>query len=143
MISRILFGTDFRDESSRAEAYARELARRLSASVVVLHAIEPLATVGDEPPDQEFYEDLRRESEQHLDAVRSRFAAEGIGVRSVVSVGPRWREIIDTARREQADLIVLGARRFADRPVGTTSHQVFLASPIPVCVVRAPEPETE
>lgn len=141
MIRRILLGTDFKPESQTAELWARDLAEKYGATVVLLHAIEPLATVGGEEPDREFYETLERAAQSKLREMSDRFTSSEVDVKAVVTIGRRWREVVRIAELEKADLIVVGARSRVGpngQPLlGTTSHNVYLASPVPVLVVRS------
>lgn len=139
MIQRILFGTDFGPHTRKAEAMVLELARALGARVFALHAIEPLATVGDEAPDREFYAGLEQRARGHMDGLVARFAAQGVDTEATVLIGPRWREVVEKARAVDASLIVVGGRPIDDPPgvaAGSTSHRVFLAASQPVLVVR-------
>jgi nucleotide-binding universal stress UspA family protein len=139
MFTKIVFGTDFTIGSSDAEREVADLAQKMGASVIALHAVEPIDPGGDQEPFQEFYRSLRAAAGEKLSAVAKRFRDRGIPCEAKVTVGPRWKEVIDEAMRAGADLIVLGSRPRADTPApGTTSHKVFWASPIPVLFVRAP-----
>lgn len=147
MITRILFATDFRPWSIRLEEYVADLARAHASSIVVLHAIEPIARLDEDDSDLQFYEELRTGAEEKMGEVAKRFVERDQPVTTQVTIGQRWFEVVEGAEREGADLIVLGARPFSletRRPIGTTSHQVFLAARVPVLVVRStPEDETK
>jgi nucleotide-binding universal stress UspA family protein len=139
MIQRILFGTDFGPHTRKAEAMVLELAKALGARVFVLHAIEPLATVGDEAPDREFYAGLEQRARDRMERLVARFAEQGVESEPTVLIGPRWREVVDRARAIDASLIVVGGRPIDEPPgvaAGSTSHRVFLAASQPVLVVR-------
>jgi nucleotide-binding universal stress UspA family protein len=61
-----------------------------------------------------------------------------------VAVGQPWDAICAAARREGADLVVIGAHgyHFIDRILGTTAARVVNHSDRPVLVVRPPEAGT-
>lgn len=145
MFTRILFGTAFTKESLEAEREVADLASSLGASVVALHAIEPIDPTGDQVPYEEFYASLKAAAEDKLSGVARRMSDRKITCDTKVTIGPRWKEIVDQALEESADLIVLGSRP-RDEPLstGSTSHKVFWTAEIPVLFVRRrsdlPEP---
>ena len=144
MFKRILFGTDFTRDVMAAEKEAADLAASMGASVIVLHAIEPIDPGGDQAPFTEFYESLRRAAEEKLTAVARRFADRKITCDIKITIGPRWKEIVDQAAMESVDLIVVGSRpRSEPLSAGSTSHKVFWTSGVPVLFVRiGASPET-
>ena len=136
MLNRILVPTDFTETSDRALRYALELARPFQASIVLLHAIEPIEGA-DEDWTEELYSSLREQAVRQLDE-----RLEGVdgdrGEHRVV-VQPRWRAILDLADSEGCDLIVMGSRSPVEQRelvLGSTSFRTFLASPVPLLVVR-------
>ncbi len=141
MFTRILFGTDFTKESIDAEKEVAELAASMGASVIVLHAIEPIDPGGDQGPFEEFYASLRAAASEKLTAVARRLADRSITCDVKVTIGPRWKEIVDQAAEESVDLIVLGSHPPSEPlTVGTTSHKVFWAAPVSVMFVRETSP---
>lgn len=144
MFKRILFGTDFTRDVIAAEKEAADLAASMGASVIVLHAIEPIDPGGDQTPFAEFYESLRTAAEEKLTAVARRFADRKITCDIKITIGPRWKEIVDQAAMESVDLIVLGSRpRSEPLSAGSTSHKVFWTAGVPVLFVRnGSSPET-
>ena len=137
MFTRILFGTDFTPDAIDAEKEVADLAASIGASVVVLHAIEPIDPGGDQAPFEEFYASLRAAAEEKLNAIRRRLADRRITCDVKITIGPRWHEIVEQAAAESADLIVLGSRpRSEPLSAGSTSHKVFWTSGVPVLFVR-------
>lgn len=140
MIRKILFAADFSAESSRAEAYAADLARALGATLEVFHAIEPIARDPDERAFDDIYIELLERSERASAALLQRLRGAGVECVSKVTIERRWRAIVDRAQAVHADLIVMGsgAPNTSDASSApSTSYQVFLASPTPVLVVRS------
>lgn len=139
MFHRILLGTDFGPSSEQAEEIACQLARVHTATVVVLHAIEPINPGGDPNPFADFYESLRAEADQQMAALIGRMRQRGIECEPHVCLGSRAVEIVETANREGVDLIVVGARavKTPPAPLATTSHRVVRASEVPILVIPA------
>ena len=137
MFTRILFGTDFTRDAIEAEKELADLAASIGASVIALHAIEPIDPGGDQTPFEEFYASLKAAAQDKLTAVARRLADRRITCDIKVTIGPRWKEIVEQAMAESADLIVLGSRpRGEPLSAGSTGHKVFLTSEVPVMFVR-------
>src|SRR5262245_27299265 len=137
MFHRILFGTDFTRDAIEAEKELVDLAASLGASVIILHAIEPIDPGGDQTPFEEFYSSLRAAAEDKLSAIARRLAERRVTCDVKVTIGPRWKEIVVRAEEEGVDLIVLGSRpRSEPSSAGSTSHKVFWTCGVPMLFVR-------
>ena len=148
-IANILFATDFSDRSEKARHYTRLLASRLGARVLVLHAIEDLEIPEQELDEQlvQWKNDLERSVKSKLDRLVAFFAESGVEVEGQLIWGKAWSVIFSAARAGPVDLIVVGSHGVANRQdhlvLGTTSHKVALASPVPVLIVRAEAPQDD
>jgi len=142
MIERILFATDFASHTDQAERTTIELARALTAELIVMHIIEAIDPAEDEDPLDDFYRDLKDQAETRLAAIRQKCEAVGVKAQTRVTVGRRWREIIELAEREQCSLVVLGGHAVdpARAQIGVTSHKVFFACRVPLLTVREAGP---
>jgi len=143
VIKTIVFGSDFSAVSEGAERYAFDIAALHGATLLALHAIEPIEVGEQDEADRRFVERLRKLSEGRMEALRERALARGIRIECATTVGKRWKEIARLAIERKADLIVVGARRHPEGhppTLSTTSHNLFLSSEIPVLVVRQREP---
>lgn len=140
MYDRILLATAFDDTSEMATEHALRLCRSIEASCIVLHVIE---SIGDEPGDEEldeFYTNLRGKAGENMRALAARFDEAAVPMDWDVRIGTRWETILEMADKHDVDLIVMGSRPVLDQDephLGSTSHQVFFASHIPLLVVRA------
>lgn len=139
MIRKILLATDLSPASREAVATTRTLARVLGATVVLLHAIEPIDPGDEVGAFADFYASLSRKAQRRLRELARRLAADGIEAQPRIIVDRRWRAIVDVAEQESIDLIVMGSRAPIEGErvaVGSTSHKVFLAARTPLLVVR-------
>lgn len=139
-IDTILLATDYSARSAAAERYAVEIAAKFGSVLHVVSAIEPIVGVGVNDEDRsefdEFYRKLIERSERELESRITEWSKRKILVRQHVSVGQRWRVVLETANQIQADMIVMGRRRYdATTSLGTTSHKVFVAAVCPVLLV--------
>lgn len=114
MYSRILVPLD---GSKRAEGilpYVEEMARRCEAKMILLQVIEPIPlVVGPEGVrmalQQQQLEQLTKQSETYLAALRGEFRGKGINATPRVSYGPVVEAIINAAESEGADLIAIAS----------------------------------
>ena len=146
MYDRILVPIDGSPTSERALAEAAGLARLCSATLRLLHVMDPLMHItGYERPEvfvREIEPALRKAAQDLLAKARDRVADERVKVETelVDSVGQRVSDIIlDQAAAWPADLIVIGThgRRGVDRVLmGSDAEQVARRSPVPVLLVR-------
>jgi nucleotide-binding universal stress UspA family protein len=138
-IGRILFATDFSPDSETARAYAALLAQRLEAEVRVLHVIEPIEPMGDEDQElEEWYESLKQDLKRKLDQEVRFFTRRKVKASGEMRLGSPWQDIIRVAEEKGAQLVVVGSHGImgsGGQPrLGTTSHKVAIASPVPVLV---------
>ena len=146
MYDRILVPIDGSPTSERALAEAAGLARLCSATLRLLHVMDPLTHItGYERPEvfvREIEPALRQAAQDLLAKARDRVADERVKVETelVDSVGQRVSDIIlDQAAAGPADLIVIGThgRRGVDRVLmGSDAEQVARRSPVPLLLVR-------
>jgi nucleotide-binding universal stress UspA family protein len=134
---RILVCYDGSEESQRALAQAAELASAGAGEVIVVSVAEPLY------PMRPFtgYADPAEE-ERHrllLDEATRTLAGDGVTASTLEPVGQTAEAIVEAAREQQADLVVVGTRqrRLIERLLfGSVSGQLVVEAPCDVLVVR-------
>lgn len=141
MLRKILIPIDFSETSAFALEQARALAERAGAELLVLHALElPVMPAGDVPYfSANLYEDLEKTGRRQLTEAVDALRAAGVRARSVFHVGIAAPTILDCARNEQPDLIVMGThgrRGFSKLFIGSVAERVLRASPVPVLIAR-------
>lgn len=143
-IRRILTPTDFSDHSERATVYAAALARELKADLVFLHVVEtptygvPFAA----PPPSSVGIEFHRIARDTLETAAKLLRENGMKVDVVVAEGTPHSAIVDIARKEQANLIVMathGRTGLARALIGSVAEKVVRTSPIPVLTVSLTE----
>lgn len=142
MFERILLAADGSSHAQRALEYARDLALRDDALVIVVHIFGPIPDYLGEPMRAELIA-------RHVDTGReiaNRAAEElneaGVDVDIQVLEGPPAEAILRVAEGHRADLIVMGTRgrgQLTSLLLGSVSHRVLAHSHVPVMVVRAEE----
>jgi len=133
----ILCGFDFSESSVRASEVAADIAKRLSVSVVLVHAVDawPHEAYGERPP--EVLAAARSALELRAAVLRKR----GVEVDVRVSSEPVEQMVAQVASELSATLVVCGATgrsRLGEKPLGTTADRLAQSSSVPVLVVRAP-----
>jgi nucleotide-binding universal stress UspA family protein len=136
MFERILVAIDASEPSSRAVAFARDLAKERGSEIVVLHAI-PRWVSRHGTSELEVPE----EGSELVDLAVSDLKDAGANARGeVIRVleGHVSRGIVETAGAVGADAIVLGTRGLSDFGglfIGSITHRVLHLAEVPVIVV--------
>ena len=144
MFKTILLATDGSAHAQRALEYARELALRDDALVIVVHAFEPVPTYLGEPWGDQIMSSHVSAGREVADEAAQTLRAAGLEVLVEVLEGPPADAILRVANVRQPDLIVMGSRgqgELASLLLGSVSHRVLAHTHIPVMVVKATTPE--
>ncbi len=145
MYKQLLIPTDGSDLADKAVEHGVALARAIGAKVTALTVTEPFhivtgaaAMLEDTPTS--YLQRMRDYAATVLGAVAARAQAAGVVCETVhVSDEHPYKAIIDTARSQGCDLIVMashGRRGMAALVVGSETVKVLTHSTIPVLVYR-------
>ncbi len=144
-IRQILVPVDFSEHSRKALRYARPFAEQFGARLSLLHVIEPMVFPGEFGYAPTMPEDM---DEQRMAKARQQLkqVAEELGatvpVESAVRLGRAWKEIVDTARTKEADLLIISTHGYTGLKyalLGSVAEKIVRHSPCPVLVVRTEE----
>ena len=133
-VKKILLPIDGSTSSLKAARYAVKIAKRENAEIICIHAIanlryptgaNRLSTIAET-----FYGEGKKLAEKWFLQVRNIAAKEGIKLRTdiIIDVTSVAETIIQYAKKEEVDLIVMGTR-------GTTGLKTFLVGSIAIGVV--------
>jgi nucleotide-binding universal stress UspA family protein len=144
MFQSILVPTDGSDVTTKALQAAIELARQFKGQLHALSVKEPfpysaMSEMQPVPP-QEFYDAQERIAAARVKAVVDAAQAAGLSCtgHTVEALHP-WEAIIDLAKTQQCDLIVMashGRRGVAALLLGSETQRVLTHSPLPVLIVK-------
>jgi len=143
-IERILCPVDFSETSEHALRYAIDLATRLDASVLIVHAYQLPAYAlpdGGILARPEFAVDLTTQIQEFLDKLVERYSAHGVVLRDRLVEGMPYVEINRVAAEEKVDLVVMGTHGRTGVKhllLGSVAERVVRTSSVPVLTVRHP-----
>ena len=139
---QILHATDFSRASRPAFARALALAKQDRARLCLLHVLMPPSPfLGDKLPPSylELEARARRQAERQLAALVTQAKKAGVRVEAQLTEGLPSEEILRVARRQRADVIVIGThgRTGLGRIfMGSVAERVLQRSTSPVLTVR-------
>jgi nucleotide-binding universal stress UspA family protein len=145
---KVLFCTDFSENADHAFEYAYGVAKRDGGLLYIFHVIpdNPHQGYVEGFLSAEDAEKIQRAIREDLDTnCRERYVsnlAEGVSFETVTKSGKEAEEILEFARKEQVDLIVMGTHgRTGMEHVffGSVAEKVIRHSPIPVLVIPSGE----
>ena len=141
-IKKILCAVDFSQVSQKVAEYANSLAGPLDAEIILIHVVPSgtmYADFGIPLNSMEtFCTTMVAEGEKTLADFTERHFS-GSKARGKVTCGDFAEEILECAKEEQADMIVMGThgRKGVDRLLfGSVAEKVLRQAPCPVVAVR-------
>lgn len=142
-LQKILLPTDFSNYSAAATKYACELATKFDAELHLLHTLEihlsSMPGFGMGLPLTNYIEESRAAAEESIaDVLDPNWAAGRTVIRTVVEGSPKV-EIVQYARQQNIDLIVLathGRTGLSHIIMGSVAETVVRSAPCPVLTVR-------
>ena len=144
-IQKILFPTDFSNESRPAMELAVEMARKFGAHLTLLHVwTDPLyigAAGNAYALAPEVLEQAQEEAEQALEKLRLEVAQAGVPVEALTLEGIAADVILAMAHSQSMGLIVMGTHGRSGLTrllLGSVAERVLRAADCPVLTVRPP-----
>lgn len=137
MFDRILFPTDGSEGAASALEYVLDVAAGHDATLVILHVTD--AAASDRGEDEDGVTDAPVEDDEVVAEAASQARARGIETEAVVRRGTPYREIVDGAADESADVVAIpthgrqGLERFL---LGSTAERVIRRSDVPVLSIH-------
>ncbi len=143
-VRRILCPSDFSPASQAAFGKAVELARDNHAELLLLHVRSVMAPmIGDGSWSPQTYEVIEQSSraaaQKQLDRLLAQAKQRGVRTKALLTRGIAHDEIVRTARRRRADMIVMGTHGRTGLPklfLGSVAGRVVSLAACPVLTVR-------
>jgi universal stress protein A len=145
-IKKILAPLDFSKSSDKALQYASALAVQFQATLILVHVVE-FSFVGSEFGAVELSQieaDMRENGRKQMETLAQKLVDPRLQIKMIIASGRPSIEIIETARDEAIDLIVIathGHSSLAHVILGSTVERVVRHASCPVLVVRDAERE--
>ncbi len=147
-ISKVIAAVDLSEFSRQTLEYAVVIAGATGAELVVanvinsrgLEALERLHAEGFEIGIEQYVRTVQEDRQRQLEEMLA--GARDVKTRIVFRVGIPWQELVELARQEKADLLVMGVKgrsNVAGVLFGSTAEKVFRRAPCPVLSVRGPD----
>ena len=139
MFRRILLATDGSRDAEQALVYARDIALRDGAQVIVVHAFEPVSSFLGDPWQDKVIARHVSAGQEVADSAAQNLQEAGIDLVVEVLEGPPADAILKVADVRECDLIVMGSRghgTLASLLLGSVSHRVLAHARVPVMIVR-------
>ena len=105
---KVILGTDFSDQAQRAAKVAANLAAHAHSPLTIVHALEPGPI---EIMEKSHLDHVRSRLQEKLGYEADRVRNAGIDVDEMLIVGSPHTELVATAKRTDADLIVVASAR--------------------------------
>ncbi len=144
-IKKILYSTDFSENSIPAAHYAATLAQLAGATVHAIHVVGELADHRKRMIQPETFAIFEREVEslaiREMESFCRRHLGEQIGYETEVVIGIPYKIILERAAGSGCDLIVIGSHGHSgiqEVIFGGTAQRIIRRAKIPVLTVPTP-----
>lgn len=144
-IKKILCPTDFSDPSFEALDVASELALQFSSELIMIHVVPPIPVVAAEHMSPAafnvpaYQQEMEASSMKILEEHIEKRVPEEVSTRGMVLLGDPSDQIVDMAKNEKVDLIVIATRGqtgFRRLVFGSVAEKVVRYATCPVLSIR-------
>lgn len=147
-MNKILVPTDFSKESEYALETAAKLAKDYNSEIIALHMLDIPETILTKDSSEEYPELLlfSKMAKQRFSNFLEKDYLEGVPVTEAIQHHKAFDGIIDSAKKENADIIIMGSHGTSGAKevfVGSNTEKVVRTSDIPVLVVKENQETTQ
>ncbi len=138
-IRRILYATDFLESSRLALDYAVAFAHHYGATLLMVHAVELSQAAREAEMISVRPSVSRRAAMDRLEALASKVRRAGVSVELDLGDGEPCQVILDSARRNHVDLLVMGThgmhKGLDHLVIGSNTEKILLAAHCPTLTI--------
>jgi nucleotide-binding universal stress UspA family protein len=142
MFEKIVVPLDGSDCAQRAFDLALDLAKLAGAELAICSVVDPIVIVESTPPTPAadiVLTDMESEARRRIAEATERARNDGVIARGEMLMGVPFDRILDFAKRNSANLIVMGTHGRTGLPhffLGSVAEMVLKKSPCPVLIAR-------
>ena len=144
-IKKVLVPIDFSDYSKSALKYAVNFAKSFNAEIILVYVVEPVIYPPDFSMGQIAMPSITAEWDDRARDELQKLAKSEINeianVKTIIKTGKPFVEIIETAKEENIDLIIIATHGHSGVEhilFGSTAEKVVRKAPCPVLTLREP-----
>ena len=139
MFKNILMAVDGSDYSNKALAYAANMAETYRATLWLVHVLAHTSDLLGYDDFEKLYAKRKHAGQTVLDAATKMLADPPFEIRGELLEGPEAESILNCAKNNQADIIVMGTRGMGALKgllLGSVSRKVIHYASCPVMVIH-------
>jgi nucleotide-binding universal stress UspA family protein len=111
MLKKILVPTDGSDHAGKAIEFASDIALKYKATVHFIHVIAPLDTTAEGYVDRQIEDHQQKVAKEIIEKAEKEIKTKGVeSYQSTIVKGNPAREIMEFARENDVDMIIMGSR---------------------------------
>jgi nucleotide-binding universal stress UspA family protein len=140
MFHRIIVAVDGSDHSMQAVVYAREIAEKFGAALLIVHAYPHTSDLFGYSEFNKFVSKRKAKGQEIIDRARELLAKSELHISEELLEAPEAEAILAVAESQKADLIVLGSRglgALGGMVFGSVSRKVGHHAKCAVMMVKA------
>lgn len=139
MYNKILVGYDGSENSKKALSVALEMAKKFGSSLEAVSVVHLPDFADMRIEINGYYEDARSYFETALNEVKDLAEREGVEIYTKIVVGHTVETLIEIAKKDKVDLIVVGSRGLTGLKrylLGSVSRGIVAYAPCSVLIVK-------
>jgi len=151
-IKKIMVAVDFSEYSANSMKYAGRLAEDLGAELIFVNVINQrdidmvkhVTMYTDKISVQEYVDGLKADRSEKMQSLLTETNCSRIPNRFIIKKGVPFAELVETAKEEEVDMVVMGTKgrgNIAGILMGSQAEKMFRHCPVPLLSIREKENE--